>query len=462
MYVEAIPFKQDMPILFDAYKMNYYHLHCHEDVIEVLMVISGNAHVKVSFEQFYMKEGDFIIINNGDSHSIDATDSKCQTISLYYDMTYYRKQIPHLYYILFACESFDLAKFKNETHYLRRMIATVLLNLAKYNESSANELSRNNIKKIAEDLLWIFVNDYDMKNYYSRNWDAGYNKTEKYYIIMKYIFENYNMKNITEYISKNEYYSKSYITHLFKEVGASSFQDVLTYVRLYRSEKLLLDSDVPIIEIAEKCGFSDIKYYTRNFRKWFSYTPSEYRKIYQPEVLKNSLCRRINHEDVINRMEHFIRYSNYNTEYKAAITPLTIKGKDTWKQLFEGCDSEKNLDTKHKSRIVRTSADNDLAHQIFISIDDNSDIEDLISKFTSFKKAGFIPVFIINYKEMSYSRTNELLMRCLDIATTDKHIEANLEIVIAYSCIGDVPSINKLLESYNWTEKIILKPVLMV
>ena len=230
MYVEAIPFEQDMPLAFDAYKMNYYHLHCHEDAVEVLMVISGNAHVKVSFEQFEMKEGDYILINNGDSHSIYATDSNCKTVSLYFNLSAYKDQIPYLDYVIFACESFDLAKYKNETQHLRKIISTLLLNLIKYTDDSSNNIIKDGIKKSAEELFWVFVNDYDMKNYYNRNWNIGYSKSEKYYNIMKYIFENYYMKNIVEYIAQNEYYSKSYITHFFKQVSASSFQDVLTYI----------------------------------------------------------------------------------------------------------------------------------------------------------------------------------------------------------------------------------------
>ena len=64
-----------------------------------------------------------------------------------------------------------------------------------------------------------------MIKYYNRKWNAPFSKIEKYYVIMGYIFKYYSMRNIREYISQNEFYSKSYITHLFKEVGASSFKD---------------------------------------------------------------------------------------------------------------------------------------------------------------------------------------------------------------------------------------------
>ena len=36
--------------------------------------------------------------------------------------------------------------------------------------------------------------------------------------------------------------------------------------------------DVPIGEVAEKCGFLDTKYFNRVFKKHTNMTPSEYRK----------------------------------------------------------------------------------------------------------------------------------------------------------------------------------------
>lgn len=395
MYIEVISFEEQMPIAFDAYKAGRYHLHCHEGVIEVLMVLNGSAKVKVSFEQFDMKEGDYAVIKDGDSHSIYATDSKCQIACLYFNIADYRAQIPYLDYIFFACESFDLAKYRNETYHLRKLISSTILNLAQDTENSRKEA-----KKIAEELLWIFVNDYDLKNYYSRNWDAGYSKTEKYHKIMKYIFEYYEMKDLQEYISKNEFYSKSYITHLFKDVGASSFQDVLTYIRLYKSEKILLTTDLPLADIANDCGFSDIKYYTKNFKKWFLCTPSEYRKKYQPEVLKNTICQRLTKGEIIGKMQGFIKYTKDDTEYRAAVNPLTLK---TW-----GAED--------------TMAQNEEAEgeDLFLKVGNAEEMKTVLEKFSSFCTLGFRPRVSINFPEVSLDKCREIFNCCRELVKEEK------------------------------------------
>ncbi len=455
MYTETIPFVQDMPITYDAYKVSHYHLHCHVGVVEVLILLSGSAHVKVSFEEFDMKEGDYIVINAEDSHSIYASDSKCEAASLYFDMKSYQEPIPYLDYVLFSCESFDLVKYKNETQTLRRMIANLLLHLAKNQQSLHNQAYCENMKQTAEELLWIFVNEYDMKNYYSRNWNAGYHKTEKYYKIMRYICEHYEMKNLMDYISKNEFYSKSYITHLFKQVGASSFQDVLTYIRLYRSERLLLDSELSIVEIADRCGFSDIKYYTSNFKKWFLHTPSEYRKIYQPEIAKISLFQRLRVEDVIDKMENLIKSNTDDTPYKAAINPLSVKTKGTWipEQPAYGVSLGNTPTSPSKGLEV---------HQICIRIDEKTNLQNLASNFSDFQKQGFLPTLILYYKDTSLDLWNDLLLSCSAIFANEIFLTSDIEIIIAYSDLSDKPNVSSLLQNSEKYHRIKLKPMLMI
>jgi AraC-like DNA-binding protein len=457
MYIESIPFEPDMPITFDAYKLSHYHLHCHDGVLEVLILLSGSAHVKVSFEEFDMKEGDYILVNTGDSHSIYATDTKCEAASLYFNMANYREHIPYLDYVLFAMESFDLVKYKNETQPLRRMIANVLLNLARKQSAPQNSLFCDNLKRSAEELLWIFVNDYDMRNYYNRNWNAGYHKTEKYYKIMKYLYDHYEMKNLMDYIAKNEFYSKSYITHLFKQIGASSFQDVLTYIRLYKSERMLLGSDLPILSIADLCGFSDIKYYTSNFKKWFLYTPSEYRKVFQPEIAKNSLFQPLRVEDFICKMEFLIKNNTEGTSYTAAVNPLSAKAKDDWVRLFEKSSSEPPA---HRSATSASESDM-VPHQIYIGIDEKTNLRQLISQFPSFREQGFVPSLVIQFQDLSLNLCSDLLQRCSEILLEEDQISSDVEVIIAYTNPRDKTNVSRLLQNHDQLKNLQLKPILM-
>ena len=49
--------------------------------------------------------------------------------------------------------------------------------------------------------------------------------------------------------------------------------------RLNKAKELLLSSNMPICEIAEKSGFSDASYFSRSFKKSVGLTPKQYRKL---------------------------------------------------------------------------------------------------------------------------------------------------------------------------------------
>lgn len=256
MYSEPIDFERGLPIAVRAYETKCRPLHCHDGTIEVLMILQGDATVIVGFETFHMTRGEYVVIRALDVHSIFSEGVEVKVLSLFFEIEHYKKTISYLNYVFFACESFDLARYKNEEQFIRNQIISIVNDL----ENGSLPSVESALEK-ADELLLKLVSDYDLRNYYNRKWNADLKKNEKYYKIAGYMQEKYFDKNLLDYIAKKEFYSKSYIAHLFKEVGASSFQDVLNYIRIFFSIKGLLTTSMPIHQIADDVGFSDIKYY---------------------------------------------------------------------------------------------------------------------------------------------------------------------------------------------------------
>ncbi|MGM1047730.1 MAG: helix-turn-helix domain-containing protein [Bacillota bacterium] len=53
------------------------------------------------------------------------------------------------------------------------------------------------------------------------------------------------------------------------------------HLQIERAKQLLAHSELSIIQIATRCGFSDNNYFTRLFKRHTSFTPGEFRKRYQ-------------------------------------------------------------------------------------------------------------------------------------------------------------------------------------
>lgn len=72
--------------------------------------------------------------------------------------------------------------------------------------------------------------------------------------------------------------SAGYLSGLFRREVGIPLTDYVNGRRISLAKKLLLTSDMPIKEIAQRCGIPDIYYFSRQFKKRTGYTPKAYRK----------------------------------------------------------------------------------------------------------------------------------------------------------------------------------------
>ena len=56
-----------------------------------------------------------------------------------------------------------------------------------------------------------------------------------------------------------------------------TFSEYLTYVRLHRAEKLLIETNESITKICENCGYGNFSHFIRTFKKAYGLSPMAYR-----------------------------------------------------------------------------------------------------------------------------------------------------------------------------------------
>ena len=72
--------------------------------------------------------------------------------------------------------------------------------------------------------------------------------------------------------------SQDTLESMFRKWKDYTVVQYLLEVRLQKVEKMLIQSDGPINEIAFSCGFNDLPYFNRAFKKHFDISPSAFRK----------------------------------------------------------------------------------------------------------------------------------------------------------------------------------------
>lgn len=80
--------------------------------------------------------------------------------------------------------------------------------------------------------------------------------------------------------------SKAHFTHLFTNETGFSFSDFLQRVRVGSARSLVEGSDMPLSEIAERCGIQDQSRMGVLFRRYFNMSPREMRKHYRRQILE--------------------------------------------------------------------------------------------------------------------------------------------------------------------------------
>ena len=92
-----------------------------------------------------------------------------------------------------------------------------------------------------------------------------------------YIARHFSEEISLAKVSEELHVNPSYLSMLFKQVTGVTFKEHLNRIRIEEAERLLTNTDYPILEIAIACGYRDQSYFTKVFKKYTGLTPRQYR-----------------------------------------------------------------------------------------------------------------------------------------------------------------------------------------
>lgn len=99
----------------------------------------------------------------------------------------------------------------------------------------------------------------------------------KIHDVIEYILFNPESDLRQKALSEKLYINSSYLSTMFTAQTDMHFVDYITNVKLHRAAWLLRNTKMKVSEIAERIDYKDIGYFSRQFKKNFGITPSEYR-----------------------------------------------------------------------------------------------------------------------------------------------------------------------------------------
>ncbi len=255
------------------------YMHTHADFSELVIVLNGTAMHRVDKEAYFIKKGDVFVISNNTSHGYDNA----------YDF-----RICNIMYRPDQLQSSDLDIRKLAGFHALFVIEPYFTMERSF--QSRLKLPLDDFEEVHR-IIARMIQEYEHKKY---GWKTFLNSQFMMLVVLlsrAYSLTSFDVKEDVINIAK----SLSYIERHYKEditierLAAKSNLSVrhftrifnLTYqttpgnyiltLRMQHACLLLKESNMTISEVAYESGFNDSNYFTRQFRKLFALTPSQYR-----------------------------------------------------------------------------------------------------------------------------------------------------------------------------------------
>jgi len=100
--------------------------------------------------------------------------------------------------------------------------------------------------------------------------------------IIHYLNQNINKKITLELLEKKFSYNRNKINSEFQKEMNTTVMKYIVLMRMQLAGTILRDTEIPMIEVAMRVGYSDVGYFSRTFKLHYGKTPSEYHNAMRP------------------------------------------------------------------------------------------------------------------------------------------------------------------------------------
>lgn len=286
--IEFVSHNKIKHIRFIVNKIVFCNSHVHND-FEIAMLLSGKGITTIETIHYKMEPGDIVFINSGEKHSYQALSednfiNKEEFVSntplfliLQISNHFLREYFPSIRNTLFQSG--------NVNDYIpseaKPLAIKYLLNLAKIYFEAKPFYEYDLVSKLSILLKNMYLR-VPFKIVTAEEKDRLKAKSDRIQRIMSYIDENFSSQIRLDDIAEIENITSTHASHIFKDSFGISFQEYVNMKRLEQSI-LLMNTDKTLIDIAYESGFSDPKYMTKMFKKYFNCTP----KVFKDEAQKS-------------------------------------------------------------------------------------------------------------------------------------------------------------------------------
>ncbi len=232
--------------------------HWHE-AMEFLYFTSGGGTAFIDGASFRVKAGDLVVSGFGSMHSMQETEANTQYNCLILE--------PSL------CEltGFQPEQLQIAPHIHDREAAAKIEHIVQ--EFQHKQTHYKNAIKLEVAALLIHLMRHHISDNESHE-KIPDSKTSMVKQVIALLQEEYRQPLSLPYLAAKTGFSHYYLCHTFREVTGYSISQYLNMLRCNNAQKLLF-SGWSVSETALSCGFENLSYFTRMYKRYIGHAPSQ-------------------------------------------------------------------------------------------------------------------------------------------------------------------------------------------
>jgi AraC-like DNA-binding protein len=278
LYEKLDMMDQHLPIIFhkdylskDGHN-NYFGCHWHEK-IELLYFTKGEAIIKCNSLEVTVKKGDLIVVNSNELHQGYCVSEEAEYYCIIFDTSLFQSRY------IDACEtkyinplSQNRILFKNKIESDREVSKFIHSFVKEYEAKQIGyEMA---VKATIYQLLVLLLRNHVELVLSSKEYNSRMKNLDRFNSILEYIENNYSERITIDQLSSMVNMSRFHFCRVFKSITEKPLGEYLNLLRINKAEAMLKNSSVNITEAAMACGFDDINYFSRMFKKYKKVAPS--------------------------------------------------------------------------------------------------------------------------------------------------------------------------------------------
>lgn len=241
---------------------------------ELMRILSGSFSLSVDGQIHILKKGDTAVISSGVVHGGVPTD--CVYECLVFDTKHFMESSSALLHCKY-CDFFNVGTVIQPFFEKETPCSTIIHQMFVSMEKKAIGYEFVTIGLIWQ-LFGQILNEhaYTVIDVPERKSDKS---TDQMKTVLNYIRKNYASNLTLSDLADILNLSPEHFCRLFHSITGKSPIDYLNYYRIECACELLSSSQKSITEVAYSCGFNDLSYFNRIFKKYKRITPGRYQKL---------------------------------------------------------------------------------------------------------------------------------------------------------------------------------------